>query len=52
MGERGRSGEVVDGYEFNVGVAKGAAEHVTSDTAEAVDTYLYSHDLRFAPVEY
>ena len=40
----GGGGEVVDGDEFDVGVANCGAEDVASDAAEAVNAYLYSHD--------
>ena len=43
MGQSGGGGEVVYGYEFDVRVADSAAEDVASDTAEAVDAYLYCH---------
>ena len=44
VGERGRRGEIVYCDEFDVWIAESTTEDVTSDTAEAVDTYLYSHD--------
>src|SRR5947208_1286679 len=44
VSEGGGGSEVVDGYEFDVWIADCAAEDVTSDAAEAVDTYLYCHD--------
>ena len=43
VGEGRRGGEVVYGYEFDIGVAEGGAEDVASDAAEAVDAYLYCH---------
>ena len=43
VGQGGGGGEVVDGDEFDVRVAEGAAEDVASDAAEAVDAYLYCH---------
>ena len=43
VGEGGGGGEVVDGDEFDVGVAKRGAEDVASDAAEAVDSYLNCH---------
>ena len=46
VGQRGRGGEVVDGDEFDVGVAESGAEYIASDAAEAVDAYLYCHDFR------
>ncbi len=45
VGQGGGGGEVVDGDEFDVGVAEGGAEDVASNAAEAVDAYLYCcHD--------
>ncbi len=53
VGEGGRGGEVVDGDEFDVGVAESGAEDVASDAAEAVDAYLYCHrDLHSCVIEY
>ena len=46
MGQGGGGGQVVDGDEFDVGVAEGGAEDVAADAAEAVDAYLYCHDFR------
>ena len=43
VGEGRGGGEIVYGYEFDIGVTKGGAENVASDAAEAVDAYLYCH---------
>ncbi len=43
VGQGGGGGEVVDGDEFDVGVAQSCAEYVASDAAEAVDAYLNCH---------
>ena len=44
VGQGGRGGEVVYGYEFDFRIVEGGAEDVASDAAEAVDTNLYCHD--------
>ena len=41
--ERGRRGDVVDGDDFELGVANCSAEDVASDAAEAVNAYFYRH---------
>ena len=43
MSERGGRGEVIYGDEFNLGIAEGGAEDITSDAAETVDTYFDCH---------
>jgi hypothetical protein len=49
VGQGGGGGEVVDGDEFDVGIAEGGAEDVASDAAEAVDANLNCH-VRRPPV--
>jgi predicted kinase len=44
VGQGGGGGEVVDGDEFDVGIAESGAEDVASDAAEAVDANLYCHE--------
>jgi hypothetical protein len=38
-----RSGQIIDRDKVNFGVAERGAKHITSDAAEAVDTYFYCH---------
>jgi hypothetical protein len=36
-------GYVVDCHKINVGTLERSAKHITSDTTEAIDSYLYCH---------
>ena len=48
VGEGGGGGEVVDGDEFDVGIAERGAEDIASDAAEAVDANLDCHVRAFS----
>jgi hypothetical protein len=45
VGQSSRVGQVVDCHEFNIRAAEGGPHDVSTNSAKAIDTNFYSHDV-------